>query len=118
MRLRTKVAEKLAGISEIRMVGAVGIEFAQLSNKSHPVTALAAPIKMNWCQMVPSYRNRQQHVFSPVIELKGIELSGYPTYRELATQRVASGGLLSECLSATPRSTSEGNSSKEDAYFE
>ena len=32
----------------------MGIEFTEHSNKSHTVTALTAPIKMNWCQMVPS----------------------------------------------------------------
>ena len=90
------MAEKLAGISEIRMVGAVGIEFAQLSNKSHPVTALAAPIKMNWCQMVPSHRKFQQPIFSLVIEPNGIELSGYPTYRELNAGTI--NGLKTLCL--------------------
>ena len=96
----------------------MGIESAQLSNKSRSVTALAAPIKMNWCQMVPSHRKFQQPIFSLVIEPNGIELSGYPTYRELATRRAASGRLLSDCLSAMPRSKSESNSHDEDGSFE
>ncbi|MGC1969312.1 MAG: hypothetical protein WA673_22820, partial [Candidatus Acidiferrales bacterium] len=58
------------------------------SAKSHAVTALTAPIKMNWCQMVPSCYHVQENASSPAPEKTRFELSGNTTDQELGRQSV------------------------------
>jgi hypothetical protein len=54
----------------VRLVGAVGIEFAELNSKPHTVAALPRPTIKNWCQLVPSQQRVAEWLKAAVLKGK------------------------------------------------